>query len=240
MKQVIITTLSAVVFLSSCGIIDNDRIKGNGDIKKEARNESGFQSIEVSGAIKVFVKQDSIYTIMVETDGNLMQHIETYMDKNTLVIRPERGTSLKPSKSVKVYVTGPRFRYLNVSGASGIQSENRLSSEDEFFVEVSGASEAVIEVRSPMVGVKSNGASTAVLSGETKALEIDCSGASHAKCFDLLSENANVELSGASGGQVFASVAINARVSGAASLTYKGNPTVTKDVSGAGSVKKIE
>lgn len=240
MKNIFFISLLVITGIVSCDLTSQKKIRGNGDIKTEIRSENGFQTIEVSGAINVLVTQDSAQSLKVEADANLMPHIETYMDKNTLIIRPERGYNLKPTKSIKVYVAGPRFRYFDVSGASSIRSENKLSSDDEFFVDVSGASDATIAVKSPVVGIKSTGASKATMTGETKELRIDCSGASHAKCFDLLSENADVELSGASGAQVFASVRLKANVSGAANLKYKGNAEVTQDVSGAGSVKKAE
>ncbi|MCP2936704.1 DUF2807 domain-containing protein, partial [Salmonella enterica subsp. enterica serovar Typhimurium] len=65
--------------------------------------------------------------------------------------------------------------------------------------------------------------------------------ASDAKCFDLKSENTKVEISGAGDAEVFASVQLDARVSGAGSVKYKGNAaSVNQKVSGAGSVKKVE
>jgi hypothetical protein len=79
-----------------------------------------------------------------------------------------------------------------------------------------------------------------VQSGETKDFRVDCSGASKAKCFELLTETTYVDLSGASDAQVFASIKIDAHISGAADLKYKGNATVTQDVSGAGSIKKVD
>jgi Putative auto-transporter adhesin, head GIN domain len=78
------------------------------------------------------------------------------------------------------------------------------------------------------------------LKGETKDFSADGSGSTDIKCFELLAENTNVELSGAGDAQVFASVKLDVQVSGAADVKYKGNAAVTKEISGAGSVKKVE
>jgi hypothetical protein len=49
-----------------------------------------------------------------------------------------------------------------------------------------------------------------------------------------------VEISGAGSAQVFASVRLNAEVSGAGSVDYKGGaPAVDQHVSGAGSVHRV-
>ena len=77
------------------------------------------------------------------------------------------------------------------------------------------------------------------LKGETQNFRLDLSGAADAKCFDLLSEYTSVHISGAGAAEVFASVRLEAKVSGAGAVQYKGNPSfVTQNVTGAGSVKK--
>jgi len=239
MKLLLLVFSCSLVVFTSCNI-GGDRIRGNGVIKTETRDEKDFQNMEINGAIKVFVKQDSAYSVKVEADENLQRHIEVYMHKNTLVIRPENGYNLKPSQSVKLYVSGPSFRHFDVSGASSIESEGRITSADELYIDLSGASEAEMDVKSPVVGVEVSGASSAALSGETKDLKVDGDGASKAKCFDLMAENAHIELSGASHADVFASVKLEAHVSGASHVKYKGNAEITQEVSGAASVKKAE
>jgi hypothetical protein len=98
-----------------------------------------------------------------------------------------------------------------------------------------------MDIKSPVVGVEITGASTATLTGETRELKVNGSGASKAKCFGLPAENAHVKLSGASGAEVFASVKLDANASGASHVKYKGNPAeVGQSVSGAASVKKAE
>ena len=79
------------------------------------------------------------------------------------------------------------------------------------------------------------------LTGETKDFNVDGSGAQSIKCFELMAENAHVEMSGAGDAEVFASVKLDVHVaSGASDVKYKGNATVSQNVSGAGSVKKAD
>lgn len=240
MKKLLLFLFVAAVTLSSCFINGGKRVRGNGTIKTISRDEKGFENIEVGGALKVYIKQDSNYSVNVEADENLQDHIEVFVNKTTLVIRQEKGYNLRPSKSIKIYVSAPVFRHLGVSGASNIYTENRLSSSGEMYIDASGASNVEADIKCPKVSVEVTGASNATLTGETKDLVIDGTGASNAKCYNLMSENADVEVSGASNAQVFASIKIDAHASGASDIRYKGNASISQNVSGAGSVKKVE
>jgi len=77
------------------------------------------------------------------------------------------------------------------------------------------------------------------LYGSAESAELDLSGASHFDGYDLEVDYYNVDVSGASHAKIYVNKELSAEVSGAASLKYKGEPTIKEhDVSGAGSMKK--
>ncbi len=234
-----VTLLSAVLF-TSCRYATGKRIKGNGNVVTQARSFSGFTGVDVSSAFQLYVKQDSVFSVKVEADDNLQSYILIKQDGNTLRIMEEHNTNLDATGRIKVYVSAPVFNALDASGACKIISENVLTSTEEITVDVSGASNAELELRAPKVSGEMTGASDLKLKGQTKDLRIRGSGASNAKCFELLSENAEVDVAGASIADVFASVKLKVDASGASDVRYKGNAAVTQNTSGAGSVKKVE
>lgn len=238
MKKITLFSLMILVFASSCREIAGPRVRGSGNIISENRNESGFNNIDVSGAIDVYVKQDSTTSVKVEADDNIQEYIEVHTNGSILEIYTENNIRLKPSHKIKVYVTNPEFKGFQVSGASSIRSENEITSPDVFHIDLSGASEGRLELNAPRVSVSLTGASNANIKGKTKDFEGDASGASEIRGFDLLSENADVQASGASTIEVFASVKIAGHASGASSVNYKGNAQVNVDKSGASSVNK--
>jgi hypothetical protein len=214
------------------------RIRGSGNVVTEARNVSNFTGVDVSGAVHVFVKQDSFFSAKVEVDDNLQPYVVVREEGGVLYVHQERNTSLDATHDIKVYVTLPVVEDLEVSGASRIISDNVLSSGDNIEISVSGASNVDLKLKYPRVSADLSGASSVFLTGQTKELIIEGSGASHAKCFDLLSENVNVDISGATDAEVFASVKLDAEASGASHVKYKGGASVSQKSSGAGSVKK--
>ncbi|HEV7779773.1 MAG TPA: head GIN domain-containing protein [Chitinophagaceae bacterium] len=231
--------LFSSLILTSCHFGHNDRIRGNGTIKTEKRSTGSFSKVDVGGNIEVYIKQDSVYSVRIETDENLLEYIIVRTDGDQLVIEPKDHSNLSGTNDIKVYVSAPVFKKLEVSGASSISTEGLVSSE-EIDIEISGASSANLELKSPRVSAEINGASNVLLKGQTKDLKIEGGGASHARCFDLLSENANVDVSGASSAEVFASVSLKADASGASHIKYKGAATHTGTASGAGSISKVE
>lgn len=239
MKYSYLMPLLLAFMLSSCMGIFNKRIRGNGKIVTENRTEAAFTGVRVSGAIDLYVSQDSTTGIKVVTDENLTGYIITEMDGQELVIRQKNGINLRPTRSVKVYVSGPDLSVFNASGACNIYGEGRLISNRKMEVELSGASEVKMDLRAPEVRVSVSGAGTVNLSGETRDFSVEGSGSTDIKCFNLLAENTRVEISGAGSADVFASVKLDVEVSGAGDVKYKGDATVSQHVSGAGSVKKV-
>lgn len=236
----IIFLLSLFLVASSCHEFWGERIRGNGVIKKESRPAGDFNGVEAGGALVVYVKQDAQRSVTIETDENLMQYIEVRQDGDRVSIHTRRNYNLDATGDIRVYVTGPVFNSLHVSGASKIISESQLTPPGDIDIHLSGASHATIDVKTPKVMTQISGASEIKLTGQTKDLSVDCSGASHAWCFELMAENADVDVSGASGADVFASIKLKGDASGASSIRYKGNPEVNTNTSGASNVKKAD
>lgn len=240
MKLTFLFSCFLAIICSSCHYIGGKRIHGNGNNVAQSRNTGKFNSLDVSGAIDVHVRQDSTQSVKVETDENLQQYIDVYESNGVLVVSPKDNYNLDPTHKIKVFVAAPSFRVIDVSGASTITSENRLISGESLDIDLSGASEAKMDLKAPRISAEATGASTITLTGETKDLNLVGSGASGVKCLSLMTENATVDVSGASSAEVFASVKLDAQASGASEVKYKGSPSVIKDVSGASSINKID
>lgn len=240
MKRVLaIIPAAALLFLSSCDFT-KERVRGNGNVKTETRNSGTFHSIDVGGAIDVYVKQDSISSVRVVTDENLMGYVKTESNGERLSIYTQRGVNLSGTQNVKVYVSGPSFSHLEASGASNIYGETRITSSGKIGLHATGASSVKLDIDAPSIEADITGASDMTLRGTTKSISVDCTGASGFRGFELMTENADVDASGASHADVFASVKLDASASGASHIKYKGNASVNRSESGAGSVSKVD
>lgn len=232
--------LAITALFSSCNYIGGRRVEGDGNVISQDRNFRDFTAIEVSSAIHLTVTQDSAYSVKVETDSNLQELVEIYKEGGVLRIRLANNISLNPTRDVAVHVSGPSFDHIGASGACNVVGKNMFTGNQRFDLELSGASEADLQIDAPVVNVELSGACKATLKGKTRDLRIDCSGSSSVRAFELPAENVSAGLSGASNADVFASVRIEGELSGASDMDYKGGAQTNIHTSGASSIRKVE
>lgn len=239
MKKIFLILMITSFMLASCRFGDGKRVHGDGKIETEERVVSAFNSLDVRGAMKVIIAQGDVKKIQIETDENLIQYVEVKQEGDKLIIKSRDGYNLNPTGDMLVYVTAPVFKSINVSGACDINGQGKINNGENMKMHVSGAGDIKMQVDAPALDIRISGSGTVNLKGETKDFDLQLSGAANAHCYDMLSENTKVVISGAGDAEVYASVKLDARVSGAGTVSYKGNAKdVSQKVSGAGSVKK--
>ncbi|MBD0332215.1 MAG: DUF2807 domain-containing protein, partial [Chitinophagaceae bacterium] len=134
----------------------------------------------------------------------------------------------------------PEFRSLSASGASHIDAENKITSSTDMSLHATGSSGINVQISGvPKLTAEASGASNIVLAGQAHDLNASLSGACHLRSFDLVTENAFVDLSGASKAEVNANRQLNVEASGASDVRYKGSAAVNSKTSGASDVTKV-
>lgn len=87
-----------------------------------------------------------------------------------------------------------------------------------------------------VLDVNISGASEVQLSGSADELKGGFSGASEFEAYGLRAKRARIESSGSADVEISVSDELNIVASGASSVDYKGEPSLTKNVSGAADV----
>jgi hypothetical protein len=238
MRQAFLLLFFAALF-SSCNWFGGKRVSGNGKIIAQDRKVSAFNSIDASGSVKVHIRQDSVSSVRIETDENLMEYLEVFTDGHTLVIKPKQGFNLNPSRDLVVYSAAPVYRTIDVSGAGDIISDNIISGGEPLEMNVSGSGTINVQVALPKVSADVSGSGDVILKGTSKEFSGSISGSGSIRAFDLTTDVSNIDLSGAADAEVTANQKLDVNVSGSGDVKYKGNPAVSQKISGAGSVKKV-
>ena len=211
-------------------------IKGNGNVVKQERQLNSFGALDVGGAFKVFLTQGDKEFVIVEADENLLDVISTEVRGNTLVIKTTED--IRDSEALNIYLTFKELDDIEISGACHLVGENKMKFGN-LDLECSGASDVELKFAAQELSLDFSGASKVELYGSAESVDLDLSGASHFDGYDLEADIYNVDVSGASHAKIFVNNELSAEVSGAASLKYKGEPTIKQhDVSGAASMKK--
>lgn len=233
--------LALPLFFSACQGIGGKRVHGDGNIHSDDRSVSTFKTLDLRVNADVYITTGDHAGIKLDGDDNLLKLITVEQSGDIVTIRSREGFNLVPSNDLKIYVTTPELDRIEASGASNIETQNKLVSADGLDMKISGAGNIKMEVDAPHVNVRLSGAGNVSIKGQTKDVRLDLSGAGDAHCYDLLAENTEVTISGFGNAEVYASVKLIATVSGAGDVKYKGNATdVEQHVSGAGGVSKVQ
>lgn len=212
--------------------------RGNGNVIKQERTVPAFKKIKVSGAFDILLSQGTNPAVVVEADDNLMSLIKTEVKGEELII--ETTKPIHNSHSLKVYVTVKELNKIDISGAVDIETTGKMTL-DELSIDGSGASDAKMNLEVKKLDIDCSGGSKLKFSGTATNVTMDVSGAVDIYAFDLLTETFHLDISGAGKADINVSKELKAEISGAATVHYKGNPAkFVEDVSGAGSIKKVD
>ncbi|MCK4678103.1 MAG: DUF2807 domain-containing protein [Bacteroidales bacterium] len=210
-------------------------VDGNGVVVSEDRPVKPFSAIQIGGAFEVILTQGDKVSLKIEADENLLDYIITDVRGGKLIIETER--EIRNCKELKAYITFVELESLALSGAVEMMGEGRLEF-DELNIDASGATEINMDITAEVLKMDVSGASEVALSGIADGVYIDASGASELSAGDLETRIFFLDISGAGDATIFVKERLDVTVSGAAHVTYLGDPEfVNRDVSGAGSIK---
>ena len=231
MNRIINFALILLLFSSCRGIT------GSGHIIIEERNPGQFTGIHSAGSIDVEIKKGPEQMVKIEGDDNILQYVITTTEKGILTVNYKSNISFM-NVHVKVYVTSPTLNKIYVSGSAGIVAKDTLFDPSLIDLNIGGSGEIKAIVKSPSIVADVSGSGSLTLSGLTKNFNANVSGSGDIKCHELMSENTVVKVEGSGSAHVYASVAIDADVSGSGDIFYRGNPGSPKiSKSGSGSVQ---
>jgi len=140
------TTILWMILLSSTLLINlgcekdgGNCMKSSGEIILQERDISAFDSIEVYDYVNLFISQDTIYKIVVESGKNIIGGIETTVENRNLVIRNNNSCNWVRSydKPINVYISTPDLWKIYYNSSGNITSLNTITT-DSIKVEVWG------------------------------------------------------------------------------------------------------
>ena len=211
-KSVLAAALACLV--GAC--FNGSSIKGSGTIKSESRSVSDFTGIEVSGNAKLIVEQGEREDLAIAADDNLLQYLTSDVEGSTLKLGTKGPTIIQPTAPITYTLS---VKHLKTLGASG-----------SVIVDAKG-------IRTDSLTVAVSGTGDISISGEADAQKIAVSGTADYKAEGFKTKDTSISISGSGKAVIAVSNRLDVEVSGAGDVRYIGDPTVTKNISGSGSVE---
>ncbi len=206
------------------------------DPNASVRSLSGtFNSIRISGGIDLYLSQsDNIAIAVSAATENFKEGIKTVIENGVLRIFYKGDKSWKrKDRKLRAYVSFKELKKIDASGACDIVVAGSLTA-DELEIDMSGACDFSGMVKLKALSLNLSGASDVKISGTANTVDIVCSGASDVKGYDLVTDNCNANVSGASDINITVNTQLNANASGASTVYFKGDALI-KEMSSSGS-----
>jgi hypothetical protein len=197
--------------------VSNDGITGSGKLISQMRIVGSFAGIQVTNFARVFVTQDSLESLRIEADENIIDLVITSVKDN--ILRVGLKDSSYNNVTVNVYASMKSIKLLESRGAADISN--------------------AIPIKTDTIVCKICGAGTITLAGTAMYEAAEIVGIGSINNFGLAVSRCSVSVSGAGNIEVNVSEQLDAVINGTGTITYDGNPSVIhQTVSGVGSIKK--
>lgn len=199
-------------------------------------NYSNFSQIEAEGLVDIEIRPGNRYSVQKSGPANVINHLDISQSGNVLEIdMDDEYFNLKTRP--KVIITMPELVRLKLSGVVDCKSGH--FGGEELYLELTGASKAIIDAEYSRIDANMNGVSGMSISGKTKTMTCEISGSSNINAENLTMETAKINLTGVSELILGPAKTISGKLSGASKLKYSGNPLLQVNGTGVSEVKHI-
>ncbi len=205
----------------------------------EERSVKAFDGVSVSGPVKLYLNEGSREMVKVTTEGIELEKIITNVSGNKLEVKPKSGVFTDSAVKITVYVTYRTLREVRCTTSAELHSDAAIMG-DKLVVEASTSGLAKLKVDVNVISVTVTSAGELTISGRAQSQEITVNTGGKMHAFELLCDNAYVQIGSGGEAEIYASELIEGSVKSAGSLQFKGDPKKQRvEKSTGGKIKEI-
>ncbi|MBW1295974.1 head GIN domain-containing protein [Aquimarina litoralis] len=232
----IIVTLFVTALCCSCNIAF-DGIRGEGEvIRKEKTINENFDTIKSSRGLDVVLTNKKDRKVIIEANENLHQHIEVYVEGETLYITSDKNIYQADEKTV--YVSYNKLGKISATSGSRVTSQGTVVQKD---LAISGTSGANIELKVKAETLTTSVTSGAImdLSGKVNNHKASATSGANIRANDLLSLVSNAKATSGAMIKIHAKDEFTGKATSGADVVYYGNPEkVSENDNSGGNVRR--
>lgn len=197
-----------------------------GDLETREFAIKDFSSVQVGGTFEVEIIRSEEFGIKITADEGLFKNLNVVKDGDTLKISHAKHIAwFSRITRPKARITMTVLKGLQLSGASRCRVSG-FSSTENFKLGLSGASSLSGEITAGDTEFDLSGAGKVELTGSAKDVVVNASGANQLELGAFSVNNAAIRLTGANRTTIKMTGRLDARLTGASSLSYIGSPVM--------------
>ena len=253
MKTKLIIILAIIISLGATSCRKGIFVTGNKNVITEKRELSGFSKLANNGSFEVTIIKDTISYVVIEAESNIIQYIETRVDKGALII--DTRETINARRPMKLTVYTPEMEAMELNGSGSVFSEAFVS--ESFSAVVDGSGNITATATSTNTYLRINGSGNLTANLLTENLDAEIHGSGSIKLYGQ-GIHSDMEIHGSGdidyfdfqqkycaaisdgSGNIYVQVTdlLDAKILGSGSVYYRGNPIVNKEINGSGRVVK--
>jgi len=195
-----------------------------------------FSELFLEGAFGVELIQGNKGTLEVRAaDEKAFDYLNVTNRSDLLHLHVDR----KPFDFSKVtlLVTFQDLERLRILGGIKLATRGFLDLDDlEMLLE--GGAKVSLKLKAEHVGIDNRGGVLCEISGVAGSLNVRLAGAGHVNAGELKTDDVTFRIEGVGTGVVYAEKTLDATIKGAGKIRYRGNPDVTENIEGLGSIDR--
>jgi len=205
--------------LSGCSFnINPQGVRGSGEIESRDFDVEDYTAINVSGVYEVVWQESETASVTIEMYENLFEFLEVSVQGDTLYIDSTRSINVRNNDTVpRIYLYSPSLETVSFYGALTAENWDTVHAQN-FSLNVSGAASADLDLNVEVLDVDLSGAGDLDLTGNI--------------------DTANLVVSGAGNIDIDVIDYLNVTLSGVGRVRYGGNPTITRNILGVGTLEQ--
>jgi len=259
MKTTIKTTLTLLAVLSMSFLLtscDLDDIceRGKGTAVTETLTLPTFDGIDLSIDANVFITQDSVQSVEITAQENIIDLLELDVDSDG-TWNINYSSCVRKVTDVEIRISVADLDKVKVTGSGNVTGQNRFNVADMDLdvtgsgninldfdgaavdTDIAGSGSITSDLTATSITSKITGSGDMNMSGTADDLNLRISGSGDYNGFDLVLQSATIKITGSGDAEVNATQNLDVDISGSGSVTYDGSPQVASEITGSGSVK---
>ena len=235
MNKLILTLFASLILLAGC---KSKCIEDSGNHIEKNTVVKVFDKMDISGAFKVILRQDSSYALKIATDSNLMSAIKIDVSSSELRIKMEEG-SYCGSDSIVIQIGIGELKRLKTAGAVGLRTDGHIYAND-VQLNFSGSSDINLVINAGKLSTYMDGAGKLALVGQAGVHELSTQGTATIEAFGFAAGVYNLDVTGSAKANINVLNELSVKTEGSSEVYYKGNPKNVKEKkSGAAKLEKV-
>jgi hypothetical protein len=215
------TFVLLLLLLNGCtkneNVVGNEQIIGSGRVVSQARAVGTFSGIQVTNVGKVFVTQDTVESLRIESDDNIIDRVVTSVSNGVLVVGLRDGSY--NNVTLRIYASMRSIKRLESTGAADFSTVNSIQTDS--------------------IVCRIKGAGNIALTGSAAVEIVEITGAGNVNNFGLASGRCTAIITGTGNIEVNVTQQLDAVITGTGTITYAGNPAVIhQTITGVGSLRQ--